>query len=321
MKRNRVVLVGLLAMAWASTAQSAPPAAITIEGSRIFPESIGADAEGNVYASSLDGTIYRATPGSDKAVPWIKPDQTNKLLWSLGVLADNRSNTLWVCTTPAPFLTPPRTGDAAAVAFDLKTGTFKARYVLPKPTGEKAPPSATCNDIAVGRFGKVYITDTSAGRLFSISPGAKEVKLETQDPLLVGVEGPAFSADNKLYLNNTRQNTLLRVERTENGGFKGLTKLTTSIPLNGPDGLRAYKGNKLLQAETGGSGRAELVAIDGDTATIKVIASGTGSAGIMHIGDVAYTAAGKINYLFDPKLKGKDPGPFTIEPHPIQAGK
>lgn len=311
---------GLVSIAGPNPAAAeAPPAAIAIEGSRVFPESIGADAAGNVYASSLDGTIYRATPGSDKAIAWIKPDETNKLLWSLGVLADDRSNTLWVCTAPAGFLNPPRNGDSAAVAFDLKTGAFKARYVLPASTGAKAA-GATCNDIAVEGTGKVYLTDISGGRLFSIAPGAKQVTLEAADPLLVGVEAPAFAGDGTLYLNNTRQNTLLRVNRTAEGAFKGLTKLTTSIPLDGPDGMRPYKGNQLLQAETGGNGRADLITIDGDDAKIDVIAEGTGSAGIMHIGNVAYTAEGKIGYLFDPKLKDQDPGPFTIVPHPIAAG-
>jgi sugar lactone lactonase YvrE len=320
MKRYATALAGLVLTACASVAASAPPSAITIVGSAIFPESIGADAAGNVYASSLDGTIYRAAAGSAKAVAWIRPDDTNKLLWSLGVLPDDRSNTLWVCTASAGFLNPPRTGDSAAVAFDLKTGAFKARYVLPKPAGEKAP-AATCNDLTVESTGKVYLTDISGGRLFSIAPGAKEVTLEAADPLLVGVEAPAFAADGTLYLNNTRQNTLLRVDRTAAGAFKGLTRLTTSIPLNGPDGMRAYKGNQFLQAETGGSGRADLVTIEGDHATIAVIAEGTGSAGIMHIGDTAYTAEGKIGYLFDPKLKGQDPGPFTIVPHPIGGGQ
>ena len=315
MKRYATLLAGTILTACASVAVSAPPSAITIEGNGIFPESIGADAAGNVYASSLDGTIYRATPGSAKAVAWIRPDDTNMLLWSLGVLPDDRSYSLWVCTASAGFLNPPRTGDSAAVAFNLKTGAFKARYVLPKPPGDKA--AATCNDLAVERTGKVYLTDISGGRLFSIAPGAREVTLEAADPLLVGVEAPAFAADGTLYLNNTRQNTLLRVDRTAAGAFKGLTKLTTSIPLNGPDGMRAYKGNQFLQAETGGSGRADLVTIDGDNATSTVIAEGTGSAGIMHIGDTAYTAEGKIGYLFDPKLKGQDPGPFTIVAHPI----
>lgn len=295
---------------------------VTIDDSAVFPESIAADAAGNIYASSLKGIIYRATPGSDKAVAWIKPNDTNKLLWTLGVLPHEASNTLWVCTTPAGFLTPPRLGDAALVAFNLKTGAFKARYVMPRPTGEKAPPTGTCNDMAVARNGKIYITDTSIGRLFSIARGAKEMVLESADPLLVGVEGPAFSADNVLYLNNTRQNTILRVNRDGSGKFVSLTKLNLSMPINGGDAFRPYKGNQFLQAETGGKGRATLVTINGDNADVKILGDDTGGgAAITHIGDIFYTVPGKIQYLFDPKLKGQDPGPFIIKAQPIGGGQ
>ena len=237
-----------------------------------------------------------------------------------GRTAHEASNTLYVCSTPIAFVSPPRTGDAALVAFDLKTGAFKARYVLPRPSGEGAPANATCNDIAVGQYGKIYITDTGAGRLYSIAAGGTEAVLEAADPLLNGVEGPAFSADNKLYLNNTRQNTIVRVERGEDGAFAGLTQLNLSMPLNGADGFRHYKGNMFLQAETGGAGRATLVTITGDNAEVRVLAEGTGSAGITFSGDTFYTAEGKIGYLFDPKLKDQSPDPFVIKAHKLPEG-
>jgi len=291
---------------------------VTIDDSNVFPESIAADAAGNLYASSFKGVIYRAPARSTKAVAWIRPDDTNKLLWTLGVLPDERSNSLWVCSTPVGFLTPPRPGEAAVVAFDLKTGAFKARYPLPAPADGKPAAAVVCNDMAVGQYGKLYITDTGAGRLLSLAPNAKAVTVETADPLLVGVEGPAFSADNILYVNNTRQNSILRVNRKSDGSFESLTKLTTSIPLNGPDALRPYKGNSFLQAETGGKGRATLVTISGDHADVKILSDDTGGgAAITHIGDIFYTVPGKIQYLFDPSLKGKDPGAFVIKAMPI----
>jgi len=287
----------------------AAPGNVTIADTAVFPESIAADAAGNLYAGSIKGVIYRAVAGSDKAEPWIKPDETNKLLWVLGVLADDASNSLWVCTSPAPFLTPPKNGDAAAVAFDLRTGALKARHVLPAP--------AICNDITVAGDGKIYISDTAGGRIFSIAPDAKDVKLEVQDPALVGIDGISFDGTNTLYANNTRQNTMLRVNRDASGNYQSLARLNVSSPLKGPDGLRPYKDNVLLQAETGSS-HATLVTITGDEAQVKVIDADTGgSAAITHVGDTAYVAAGKIQYLFDPKFRGQDPGPFGLKAVPI----
>ncbi len=90
--------------------------------------------------------------------------------------------------------------------------------------------NATCNDLTVSRSGKVYIAETSGGRIFSIAPGTSTVKLEVQDPQLSGIDGIAFTADDTLYANNTRANTFFRVDRDSGGNYKSLTKLK---PLDG----------------------------------------------------------------------------------------
>ena len=36
------------------------------------------------------------------------------------------------------------------------------------------------------------------------------------------------------------------------------------------------------------------------------------SPGTAQVGKVGYAIEGKANYLFDPELQGKDPGPFMI---------
>lgn len=283
---------------------------VTIADRNVHPESLTADADGRLYVSSLKGIIYRTEPGSDTATPWIRPDDTNKLLWVLGVLADDKSGTLWACTTPAPFRDPPALGEAAVVAFDLRTGAFKARYVLP------GPPSA-CNDIAIDKDGTAFVAETNNGRIFTIAPGASAVSLFHEDKALVGVDGIAFSGDGTLYVNNVRQNTMFRVDRKADGSAAGIAPLTLSQPLNGPDGLRPLQGNQFLQAEGPGN-RLTLLTITGDKVDVKVVeADIPGTAAVTHIGNVAYVAEGKIDYLFDPKRKGQDPGAFIIRAVPL----
>lgn len=303
MKATTIALLGVAIAASSGAAQAARD--VRIDDTRVFTESISADAAGNLYAGSTKGIIFRAKRGSDKAVAWIKPDDTNKIKQLLGVLADDKSNTLWVCSIPG-FGGPGAGGESAAVAFNLKSGAFKARYVLPGSP-------ATCNDLTVARDGKLYIAETSGGRIFSLAPGAKAVKLEVQDERLNGIDGIAFTADDVLYANNTRANSLFRVNRDAGGNYLSLTKLNVSLDLKGPDGLRLYKGNQLLQAETGNN-RIALLTIKGDDVDVKVLGgSFQGPAAVTHIGDTAYSVSGMINYMFDPKLKDQDPGPFIMK--------
>lgn len=309
---NRTALLGITLAALSGAAHAAGKD-VTIDDSKVFTESISSDAAGNLYAGSTKGIVFRATPGSAKAVAWIKPDDANKIRQLLGVLADDKSNTLWVCNI-AGFGGPGAGGDSTAVAFNLKTGAFKSRHVLPGP-------NATCNDLTVSNSGKLYIAETSGGRIFSLAPGASDVKLEVQDAALSGIDGIAFTADGKLYANNTRANTFFRVNLDGSGNYTSLSKLNVSLPLKGPDGLRLYKGNQLLQAETGNN-RIALLTIKGDDVDVKVLDDTfQGPASVTHIGDTAYAVSGMINYMFDPNLRDKDPGPFVMRAVPIGGAK
>ncbi|MBU0556957.1 MAG: hypothetical protein KKD64_01685 [Alphaproteobacteria bacterium] len=283
------------------------PPDIIVADKGVFPENADADSKGNFYISSFKGNIYRAVPGSTQAVAWIRPDEKNKLAAVLGVLVDERSNTLWACSVPM--------GQAGAVsalvAFDLASGDFKKRYELPAP-------ASACNDIALAKDGTAYIAETTNGRIFTLAPGAEAVSLLVEDKaVLGGVDGIAFSEDGTLYVNNVRQNTMLRVNRRADGSFVSLTKLNVSQPLNGPDGLRPIGGNRFLQAE-GPAGRVSLLTIEGDDVTVKVLKDGLdGVPGVTHFGGFAYAIESKGRFLFDPNLKGQDPGEFALRAVPM----
>ena len=283
---------------------------IPINGSRVHPESITSDGAGNIYVSSVGGTIYRAAAGATSAEPWIVPGPENGLTSLFGVLADDRRGLLWACNNP-PFGGPPQPGAKSSLkAFDLKTGTLKASFDLP---GEG--PFA-CNDIAVGPLGTTFATETAGGRIFALAPDGKELALFARDAELVGIDGIAFAEDGTMYVNNVRKNTVVRVNR--NGeDFAGLTTLTLSQPINGPDGLRPVSGNRFLQAEGPGN-RVTYVDIEGNSATITPIKTGLESSpGVTRVGQTGYATEGKINYLFDPAFRDKNPGTFVIRAFPL----
>lgn len=305
-KKARVSVAALALVGTAALAQSDIP----INGSRVHPESITSDAAGNIYTSSVGGTIYRAEAGAASADPWIVPSPENGLTSLFGVLADDRRGLLWACNNP-PFGGPPQPGARSSLkAFDLATGELKASYDLP---GEG--PFA-CNDIAVGPRGTTFATDTAGGRIFALAPDADALTLFAADPALVGIDGIAFSQDGTMYINNVRQNSMQRVNRSSHD-FTGLTTLTLSQPVSGPDGLRHVSGNRFLQAEGSGN-RVTYVDISGDNATITPVKTGLESSpGITRVGNTGYATEGKIGYLFDPALRDKDPDPFIIRAFPL----
>src|SRR2546423_13886401 len=94
--RDSILAVSMVAwFAWAAQAQ--PRAEVAINDSAVTPENLTSSRDGTVYfGSTSKGTIYRALPGAAKAEPWILSSATG-LTNVLGVLADDKSNTLWVC--------------------------------------------------------------------------------------------------------------------------------------------------------------------------------------------------------------------------------
>ena len=297
-------------------ATPAAPTDIPIAGSRVFPESITSDAAGNIYVSSAHGIVYRAAAGASEATPWILPSEANGLQSILGVLADERHGLLWLCANP-PFGGPPsaKPGKSALKAFDLASGSYSGSYEIP----EGLP--AACNDIAVAPDGSIFLSETASGRIFVLAPKANELALFAHEDALVGIDGLAFAEDGTLYINNVRQNLLQRVERHSDGSYAGLTTLALDDKLSGPDGLRPLGGNRFLQAE-GPGGRVALIEVDGDTATVTPVRTGLDSSpGVTHVGNIGYATEGKIQYMFDPALKGQDPGAFIVRAFALPQGQ
>lgn len=277
---------------------------VTIDGSRVFPESITHDAKGNLYNGSNGGTIYRTRAGAGEAEPWIVPGPANSLNSLFGVMADDKRRLLWACNNPNLF--KGQKGTSSLLAFDLTSGLQNARYDIPSDG-----PTA-CNDIAIAADGTVWVSETSGGRIFELKPHANELELFAKGEELVGIDGLAFAGDGTLYINNVRKNLVQRVERKADGSYAGLTTLTVPETLGGPDGLRPLGGNRFIQGE-GSSGRVAVLDIEGDTVRMTDVATGLdGPVGVTVVGRTAYVVEGKIGYMFDPKLKDKSPDPFEI---------
>jgi hypothetical protein len=318
MHMSRTVVMAILAAALGLQACSGTPSAasrvpgnILIDDKDVYPESVTSTESGAVINGSIKGIVFRALPEETVARAWIRPTPENGLGAVFGVLADDKSKTLWLCSVPAPF-GPPKEGENSSVmAFDLDSGAQQGRYRFPAPRG-------TCNDVTVAPDGALFVADTPNGRILKLTPKGTELSVWGSDEKLKGIDGLAFSGDGTLYVNIVTRGALIRVARNADGSMGSLTELALSQPLGGPDGMRLIEGNRFLLAE-GTAGRIDEVTIEGDRATIRVLREGLNSSpGVTRVGDTAYATEGKIGYLFDPKLKGQDPGPFTIHAIPIR---
>src|SRR6185312_1457799 len=265
----------------------------------LVPESITSLQDGTIILGSVPGGVYKIKPGETEAKPFVAREG-NGFTTVLGVFADEKANTLWVCNT----------GPGALKAFDLRTGMAKGSY--PMPAG------AVCNDIAVADNGTAYASDTSGAKLFMLKKGATMLEQAAADPLLAGVDGLAFGDRNTLYVNSVTANKLIRLDLGPDGKSTKVTELKLSGPLGAPDGLRAIGKNRFVQSENGNAaragGRLALITVDPKTnmATITTLKDGMlATPATTATKGMAWVCEGKQDYR-NGANKGKDPAPFKL---------
>lgn len=270
----------------------------------VFPESITSTADGSVFTSSVgEGRVFKAAPHAKQAKPW-SARQADGPQSVLGVLADERSGTLWACYSDMG-LAKGNTGRPAVLrALDLASAQVKHSY--PMPAG------SFCNDIATAADGTVYATDTHGGRIMRLGSGASDLATWFHDPRLVGVDGIALGDDGTIYLTNVKTNALFRLAVAAGGKPGALTRLTPSVPVAGPDGLRRANGRFFLAENK--SGKVDELTVKGDRVDVEPVQGGyKGPTSMTAHGDTLYVVEAKINQFG----KVRNPSPFYVYSTPM----
>jgi sugar lactone lactonase YvrE len=317
---RRLAAASACILALLCTTGAVHAADVVVPGTTDFPESMTATADGTLFFSSLaGGRIFRSAPGATQATEWIKQG-SNGLASALGVLADEKSGTLFVCSVDLSgggVIIPTGAAPGALKLFDLKTGAAKGSVPLPPSTLLKQ--TALCNDIAVAADGTIYVNDSFSGHILRMKPGATAFEIWAHDPRwdVAGpqLDGIAILPDGNVYANIFEGDGLYRIAVNPDGSAGAITKLKTSRPLYHSDGLRAYGPGQLLMVEGETKGTLDKITVSGDDAKIETIKGGfEGPVSLWQVGDSVYVLDVPLKYLFDPKMKGKTPPPYTASP-------
>jgi hypothetical protein len=251
----------LLAPLACSATQAAEPKLVIATDPKSQPESVTEAPDGSLFIGSASKpVIFRAAKGASQAQPFIDVSATDGDVSFLGVLADGPTNTLWACE----IIGVGKNRHSILRSFDLTSAAPKLRWPLPGDIN-------LCNDFVVGPDRALYVSDTFGSRIFRLAPSAWEPVLLIEDRTLDGIDGITFLGGD-LYVNNVISNNLYRIPLDQAGKAGSPVQIWPDRPIKGPDGMRAYNG-KLYVAENR-NGRASMITVNGDQATVVTILDG-----------------------------------------------
>jgi hypothetical protein len=259
-----------------SAASAAEPKLVVTTDPGSDPESVTEAPDGSlILGSAAKPVIYRAAKGETQAKVFIDVSAAEGNVSFLGVLADGPTNTLWACQ----IIGTGKNRHSILRSFDLASGAPKLRWPLPGDIN-------LCNDFVVGPDKALYIADTFGSKIFRLKPGASEPELLIEDRTLDGIDGITFLGS-ELYVNNVISNNLYRVPLDTAGKAGAPVQIWPDRPIKGPDGMRAANGKLYLTENR--NGRASVVTVNGDQATVVTILDGlTRPTAIEPVGDTLW---------------------------------
>jgi len=308
------VVTAAMAGCTSMMAPSLPPAPpqVIVAGERVFPESMASAADGSLFFGSIGNKmIYRAAPGSDKAVAFVQPG-TDGLQATFGVFADSKSGTLYACSNNfggPPGATPT---PANVYAFDLKTGASKGHYPF-------ALAGSFCNDMATLPDGTLYATDTNNMEVEVLKKGAAALEVWSGADGGLGKKGGVIDGisvlGHRIIVNELAASKLFSIEIGADGKAGTPAEIKLDRPISRPDGMRTFGKSAVLIVEGGDGGKLEKVTFDGNTGKVELIKQGypDGPVAVAVVGTTAYVCESQMSAMGG---RGRPAAPGAAPPPP-----
>ena len=181
----------------------------TLPDSTFWPEGMDYDPRsGNYYVASVrHRTIAEVAPGRKSHEMW--PRDQAGMGAVLGVRVDPTRPVLWATMSGLPQsdgYVPADSSIAALVRVRITDGAIEQRIDLPV-----IPGGHTLGDLAVGRKGDVWVTDSNEPVLYRLRPGADTLERITS-PLFHSLQGVAPSPDGRAVYVADYSHGLLRLD-------------------------------------------------------------------------------------------------------------
>lgn len=265
--------------------------AIHLPGRSFFPEGVAAASDGTLYVGSNGtGAIVKVPPnalGTEEFVP------ARPLFAAYGMSVDEARNTLWVCSWDDAVM-PAQ--PAYLRAFALDSGAETGAWELPGELG-------FCNDVVHDAAGNVYATDTLAGTVLRLAPGATALETWSADEAFevefwtFSLNGLVLDGAGGLYVVKYDDGGLFRIPIANDGSAGEPVAIPVTPPLVSPDGIERLDANHLLVVEHE-LGQVSIVTLADGAGTKEIIANGFAeptTAGIDR--GSAWVAEGQFRYF------------------------
>jgi len=219
-------------------------------------ESVALDGRGRLLISSihqagvfrldLDGTLTRFTPeGTTQGV--------------FGMVSDRANGVLWITSANTIYDQIEGQGGSALMKLDLQTGDVLAAYALPEPDHQ-------LSDLALSPDGTVFVSDSTGGGIYMLSPGSGRLEHLVDAPERASPQGLVVSDDGRWLIFSNYATGLQRV--VVSTGAMQPVRMPGGQSFTGLDGL-ARDGGRIIAIHNGSPpGRVISLSLSPDWTTV-----------------------------------------------------